>query len=194
MRQSVIVLLMLAMVMPLVGGCRRDYFYRAETPEAELEPVAQLERSDEGSRVVARLRLTNPNDRELRLLRLSYAMTIPNVGTFEIEQNPPVHLPAWGEQTIDLPAAFADPGGEAAERSWRVSGRITYEYDGEFRRLMTEAGLPVASMRFSGRGEPADEGRSEEEAEAARHGVPAFLKGGMDVAERRWPGQPAESR
>ncbi len=178
MRQSVIVLLVLATVVPLAGGCRRDYFYRAERPEAEVEPVARLERSDDGSRVVARLRLTNPNDRELRLLRLSYAMTIPNVGTFELEQNPPVHLPAWGEQTIDLPAAFADPDGQAAERSWQVSGRITYEYEGEFRRLMTEAGLPVASMRFSGQGEPADEQRDEEDAESARHGPPALREGG----------------
>ncbi len=188
-RRSILVLmLMLWLVLPpLAGGCRASYFYRARTPQVEVEPIAAVERSEEGTRLVVRLRLSNPNDRELRLLRLRYEVTVPGVGRFALRQNPPVHLPAEGEQVIDLPAAFADPEGLALERRWRLSGRITYDHDGEFRRLQNEAGLPPASVSFSGRGEAAGDAQAPDNAAIDPEGLMRLVHTGSD-------GTPADRR
>ncbi|MCC5830911.1 MAG: hypothetical protein JJU36_15805 [Phycisphaeraceae bacterium] len=136
-------------------GCTSSpdsYLFLASRPAIEVVDARVTEETEDGIRIEARLELLNPNRAELRLLHMRYDIDIEGWGRFSMTKTPPITLASDSEGRIILPAAFARPSDQVLEvgQPVRIRGVIQYEYDGDFRFLMTEAGVPLPTRSFSG--------------------------------------------
>jgi len=141
-------------------GCirRLKVWNSVQTPDAQLLDVRLADVSDAGVRLVARLRLTNPNDIPLPLTEVEHRFELRGVGVFRLADDPLVTLPARGEGVVEIAAAFDEPEAIQAARMgepmrYRVSGRVTYRPPGEIRAILTDSRVPLPSTGFDGRGE-----------------------------------------
>jgi len=126
-------------------------FRRVESPTAEVTGIAVTDRSNDGARVEVMVLVTNDNDFPLPLTASRYRVTVAGVGDFAFDDHPHVTLPANSSQPVTLPAAFAmspDAGGGAVQ----VAGTFTYEPPGQFRKAMTDSGIPLPKVGFDGSG------------------------------------------
>ncbi len=126
-------------------GCA---FSDIKAPQARVESVRLTEQSDKGARVEVALIMTNPNDKALALKRTDYSVRLSQGGVFRFKDESNRTLPANGEQTILLPAAFATDGNINAAQ-YEVRGDVSYEPPGQLRRSLTESGIPLPSVSFS---------------------------------------------
>jgi hypothetical protein len=53
---------------------------------------------------------------------------------------------------LKLPAAFDVPADQLAGRSYRVTGKVQYNHDGDYRYLLNETEYPYPSVGFKGSG------------------------------------------
>lgn len=145
------------------SGCSTPggYLFLAAHPEVHLTDARITEETEDGIRIEMVMHLTNPNvapprrnpsSAELRLLRMHYTVELPGWGTFSMSKEPPITLANAADRGFVLPAAFARPSGAplpGESTMVRVRGWIEYEHDGDFRFLMTEAGVPLPTRSFS---------------------------------------------
>jgi hypothetical protein len=130
----------------LLGGCGGT-----QRPKAELLGVAVTERTAEGARMEARVRLQNPNDFPLPLTRVRQDFALLGHGRYQATHEPSKTLPGRGEVTLVLPAAVTR-GGEKPTRRFRVSARISYRPPGEMRKILTGLWVPLPSVSVRGEG------------------------------------------
>lgn len=140
----------------MFGGCSSNL--RQVT--TRVDSVRIDERTDQGVRVLVTIVAENPNDIPLPIVKARYKVSLSGGagisggggGEFAFTDLPKVTIPANGTQTITLPAAFALNGGDAAGRSYQVTGQLTYEPPGEIRKLLTEYNVPLPSASFKAEG------------------------------------------
>ena len=149
-------MILLAMLLPLTG-CGLFVSLVTEATQFLVNPKVQVvaarvtEKTKDGVRIELTLKVTNPNTIELPLEKIHYTVTVPNGKTFTFVDGVHRTLPAKGEQTFTIAAAFADP--LALRRSasaWRskfytLTGRISYRPPGELRNIAFNSGIPLPS-------------------------------------------------
>jgi hypothetical protein len=145
MARSVIGIISLAVVL---GGCGANLRQVA----TRVDSVRIDEQTDEGVRVLVTLVAENPNEIALPIVRARYEVSLPGSEPFRFTDLPAATLPAFGTQTITLPAALTYGDGEATGELYVVSGTLVYEPPGEIRKLLTEYGVPLPSASFRSRG------------------------------------------
>lgn len=119
-------------------------------PSARVNQAVVAEQTAEGARLELVLVLDNPNDVPLPIRETRYRVEIDGVADgFEFTDKTAATMPAGDTQTLTLPSAFA---GDLSDRAYQVSGAVVYETPGEFRRLLTDSGVPLPSVSFSARG------------------------------------------
>lgn len=121
-----------------------------QQPTAEVVSARVVDESQVASRVIVTVKLTNPNNEELPMPRVSLDLDIRGGGRYQFTDVPYATLPANGEQTIELPAALSGTG--LAGGVYDVRGTVVFEPDGAIRKVMTDNGIPLPSTSFSGQG------------------------------------------
>ena len=118
-------------------------------PTATVEAVELLAASPEATTTAnVIVRLSNPNDTPLPLPMARYTVTMGGA-TYSTDTVPNATIPAKGEQRIALPVTIAGP----QNHDYSTSGWISYLPPGEIRNLMTDIGIPLPGVPFSGSGE-----------------------------------------
>lgn len=132
------------MVLPLAGciGIRQ--------PVAEVQSVRVDEAAAGGARLLVQVKLSNPNDENLPMPRVSYEVDVVGAGQFAFTQIPYAALPRQGEQTLVLPAAMR--GAAFSGKQYRVSGTVVFEPEGNLRRFFYDSGVPRPRTSFSAEG------------------------------------------
>ena len=126
---------------------------RITVPTVKVTAARMAEASDDGIRMEIMLMLSNPNDEPLPLTRVRYTVRLGGAGQYEGDTRPNTTLPAGREQELILPAAVATSGAAGGGAvSYTVEGAIEYLPPGEVRELITEMGVPLPKVDFSGRG------------------------------------------
>lgn len=129
----------------LAGGCA------VQRPTAEVTGVRVGDATDEGSRVVVTVALHNRSDTPLPIRETRYTLQVDGE-EFAFTDVAPATIPASGTQTLRLPAAVRIPASAIDGRTYEVSGQATYVPPGEIRDLLTDSGVPLPSVSFSGSG------------------------------------------
>jgi len=117
-------------------------------PKAEVEATRVTETSGQGARVVTRVSLSNPNRAVLPLIEAHYTVEVEGAGWFRFTEVPGKALPGQGEQTLELPAAFATGGDSLAGRPYTVRGWVSYRPPGEAESVFYQSGLPLPRASF----------------------------------------------
>ncbi|MEM9881668.1 MAG: hypothetical protein AAF800_01975 [Planctomycetota bacterium] len=122
-------------------------------PAVEVAGAEVVETTDDAARVEVSLVLRNPNAVALPLPEASYSVALPGVGSYASVELPARVLPPNGEQSVRLPAVIAlDAVDDLRGRAWRASGNVTYRPENAVRRFLTESGVPLPVVLFSGGG------------------------------------------
>jgi hypothetical protein len=148
--------LALACLLPLLGGCALtdvDQMFVAQ-PRAQVKMVRLIEQTNEGARVEVVVALKNTNDVPLPLVASDCSMSVAGRSPYRSATDPNAVLPAGSTQEIVIPLAFATPEPESAvtDAAYSVSGSVTYEPPGQTRKLLTDSGIPLPQVLFSGTG------------------------------------------
>lgn len=122
-----------------------------ETPTAALVSASQTARSDEGSRLVAAVDVTNPNQVALPVIEVFYTVKVDGVGEFSFTQTGDSTLYKGGTQRLLLPSAFKTTK-DLSGATYSVDGWLSYQPPGEVRKLLTDTGWPLPRVWFSGSG------------------------------------------
>ena len=126
---------------------------RITAPTVKVTAARMAEASDEGIRMEIMLMLSNPNDEPLPLTRVHYTVRLDGSGRYDGDTRPNTTLPAGRQQELVLPAAVATASAAAGGTvSYTIEGAIEYLPPGEVRELITEMGVPLPKVDFSGHG------------------------------------------
>ena len=120
-------------------------------PDIKLESVKVTQTSPEGSRVECTVILENPNEVPLPLVYASYQIMVDGL-SFELADKTNRTLPAKGSQTVVLPAAFASTS-DLHAKAFTFNTTVRYQPPGQFRKLLTESGIPLPSTSLSSQGQ-----------------------------------------
>lgn len=131
-----------------LAGCRF-----VQRPDVELLETAVTERTDEGGRLEMALRLSNPNAVVLPVPMVRYRVTVEDVGTFSVVDDPAVALPPGEEQVVTLAAAFVGNGDAWAGRRFEARGAFSYQPPGQLRVLLSQYRIPLPVTPFVFEGE-----------------------------------------
>ena len=148
--------LVVAGLLPVLGGCALtdvDQMFVAQ-PRAQVKAVRLIEQTNEGARVEVVVTLKNANDVPLPLVASACSMSVAGRSPYRSATDPNAVLPAASTQEIVIPLAFATPEPESAvtDAAYSISGSVTYEPPGQMRKLLTESGVPLPQVLFSGTG------------------------------------------
>ncbi|MEM6855929.1 MAG: hypothetical protein AAF593_16105 [Planctomycetota bacterium] len=122
-------------------------------PAVEVAGAEVVEATEEAARVELSLMLRNPNAVALPLPEASYSVAVSGVGSYASVELPARVLPPNGEQSVRLPAVIAlETVDDLRGRAWRASGNVTYRPENAVRRFLTESGVPLPVVLFSGEG------------------------------------------
>jgi hypothetical protein len=116
-------------------------------PQVSVDAVELTGRSDLGAAMQVVVTLTNPNEDALPLVGASYKVAI-NGAIYQTRTNPNAELPGSGQVTVRLPAAIRG----MPEDGYTVNGTIRYKPPGQLREVMTDLGVPLPSVSFTGSG------------------------------------------
>ena len=133
----------LMMALLLLVGC-------VGAPSAKVTEVLVEEQTDQGTRLVVIVELTNPNQTPLPMPKAHYWVKVGDE-TFDFQTIPLATLPGQGTQTLQFPAALT-AGRSLSGQPYRVWGRISYEPPGDVRRLLVDYRMPLPAVDFSQRG------------------------------------------
>ncbi|MEO0514124.1 MAG: hypothetical protein AAF086_02365 [Planctomycetota bacterium] len=121
-------------------------------PSVEVVGAQVTQQSPEGARVEVALVLSNPNKIAIPLPQASYTLAVEDVGSYAAVELPARVLGPKGVESIRLPAAVKTDGQDVSGRMWRISGSVTYEPENYLRSFLTESGVPLPLVLFSGDG------------------------------------------
>ena len=148
MLKRLLPMLILSLMTFITTGCATAW-QSVDRPEIQVEKVELTQRTDEGLRMEVTVRLSNPNQIALPLVYASYGVELDGLGRFELGDTTNRTLPARGSQIVVLPAAFAITQPLPAATPYRVWGHVQYEPPGQFRRVLTESGIPLPGASFA---------------------------------------------
>ena len=141
---------MLALIGVIAAGCAP-----VQRPQTLVGEARVTEASAEGAAVAVPVSLSNPRGVPLPIREARFTMRVDaaDAAPFHVTQQLAATLPAEGGQTVTLRSAFAVADGASLEGApYVIEGTIVYEPPGEIRRLLTDSGLPLPSVRFAGQG------------------------------------------
>jgi LEA14-like dessication related protein len=142
---------LLVPVLALIAlGCSSQPSF--QKPTVEVTGIRVDQTTPQGVRLIATLKLENPNDLPLSLKDSRYTIRIEGVGSFSDSEQSERTLPAKGSQTVELPAAIATQGGAAAGGAYSVTGRVNYEPPGAWRQILNDLSYPLPSVGFQSSG------------------------------------------
>jgi len=141
------ILVLVSITLLALTGC-----ISALPPSAEVTGVRVTEQSPEGARVEIAVLLTNPNRFAIPLPEASYTFSVGSVGSFSSVDLPARVLGPNGVQSLRLPAAIPTEGQDVSGQPWRISGSVTYQPENHLRAFLTESGIPLPLVLFSGDG------------------------------------------
>lgn len=121
-----------------------------QSPTAKVISARVVDESATASRVIVVVKLTNPNDEELPMTRVSLDLEVRGGGRYQFTDLAYATLPANGEQTIELPASVSGSG--LVGSVFEVRGRVVVVPAGAIRKVLTENGIPLPSTSFSRQG------------------------------------------
>lgn len=125
----------------------------AQRPADEVVSTRVTQQTEHGARVLVQVAIDNPNDFVLPLREAHYTVRVAGLEPFVFTDVVPDRaLPPNSRQILELPAAFATDGQPIQGKTYNITGRVTYEPPGELRAIMSESGLPLPSIHFSGEG------------------------------------------
>lgn len=146
-RKTFFMTLMLAALMLGIVGCAGG-----GEPTVDVQRAVVADRTVEGARVEVTLQIDNPTDHALPVRAVDYRITVAEAGTFAMTDQPAIALPPNGQQTLILPAAFANGDTDWVGRRVDVTGSLHYQPPGQIRELLTEYRFPLPSASFSATG------------------------------------------
>lgn len=121
-----------------------------DRPKVSVQSVRLDEQTPTGGRVLVDLLVTNPNNEELPMPRVSYSVDVVGAGSFEFTDRPYAAAPREGEVTLTLAAAVT--GSNLRGKAVAVDGVLIFEPDGELRRVLYDNYVPLPRSRFSAQG------------------------------------------
>lgn len=137
----------------LISGCRNfppKLPPKVEKVTARVVELRIAERSADGTRFEAVIELDNPNRFALPLREVTYSVSVGGQSQSLVD-NAHRTVPGKGSQQVVLPASFPITG-DLTGVNYNVSGRVEYEAPGELRDALTEAGIPLPTSGFAGKG------------------------------------------
>ena len=135
-----------------VGGCSMNG--GVDAPVAEVVSAKITQQTADGVRVEVTVLLSQNNKVPLPLTMSEADFTIGNTATRSITDKPHRTIPVGGgqgtgKQVVVIPIAYPISAGIVPGSEYNVTGSITYEPPGEFRRILTESGFPLPTADFS---------------------------------------------
>ena len=124
----------------------------AVPPTLEVVGAEITQQSPQGARVEVALVMSNPNDVALQLPEASYTVAVGDTGSYAYIDIPGRVLGPKGVQAMRLPAAFETDGQDVSGQDWRINGSVTYAAENYLRAFLTETGVPLPLVLFSGNG------------------------------------------
>lgn len=121
-----------------------------DRPKVEVVSVRLDEVSDGGARILVDLAVTNINDEELPIPRVSYRVDVIGAGEFEFTDRAYAAVPENGQMTLTLAAAVRGAG--IRGKQYRVDGEMIFEPQGELRRVFYDNYVPLPRSSFSSEG------------------------------------------
>lgn len=139
-------------VLLLIGLAGLTGCISALPPSVEVVRAQITEQSPEGARVEVSLVLSNPNNIAIPLPKASYTLAVEDAGSYASIDLPARVLGPNGVQSIRLPAALVTKGQDVSGQPWKINGSVTYEPENFLRVFLTESGVPLPLVLFSGNG------------------------------------------
>ncbi|HED53548.1 MAG TPA: hypothetical protein ENJ00_05035 [Phycisphaerales bacterium] len=123
-------------------------------PQLALTSARIAEESPEGVVIDLSIDVSNPNEQDMPLERVTYRLTLDGRPAFSGTRSAEATVRRLGTQTIVLPAAidleqFPLPEGQA---EFVLTGTLVYVTPGELAQILFDAGVRRPSVRFSHRG------------------------------------------
>lgn len=129
----------------------------AAPPRAEVVGARVTEAAEFGVALDIILHLTSADDQPMPLPQVSYTVKLEGADEpFEAIDLPVSVIPPapGGDRILRLPAAVAVASGQGLSgRRWSVNGTLTYSPESGLRTFLTESGLPLPVVYFSGHGQ-----------------------------------------
>jgi len=129
-----------------LGGC--DAY---QSPKFEVARVVRTSETSQGAVIEFEIVGTNPNEVELPLHDVRYAMTLDGRVVFRGVRSAEATLPAHGTQIVYLPVSMTAEEAALLERDmvpYALSGRITYELPGSIAETFFDAGIRRPTVPF----------------------------------------------
>ncbi|MEM9418558.1 MAG: hypothetical protein AAGA25_05805 [Planctomycetota bacterium] len=124
----------------------------AVPPSLEVVGAEITQSSPEGTRVEVAVVMSNPNDVPIQLPEASYSVSVADAGSYAYIELPAQVLGPKGVQAMRFPAAIETDGQSLSGRAWEISGSVTYSPENYLRTFLTETGVPLPLVLFSGKG------------------------------------------
>ncbi|MEM6855428.1 MAG: hypothetical protein AAF593_13565 [Planctomycetota bacterium] len=124
----------------------------AVPPSVEVVGAEWTDQSPQGARVEVALVLSNSNNVAIQLPETSYTLAVGDTGSYAYIDIPGRVLGPKGVQALRLPAAFETDGRSISGEDWRINGTLTYAPENYLRNFLTETGVPLPLVLFSGNG------------------------------------------
>lgn len=145
-----------------LGGCNWSPTRPFSQPQSKVTGVELVETGPNGASVNVIVEFTNPTDEQLPLRQARVAVHSDKSGdavaglieSFDrIESRPHATVPPNAGTRVVLPTILLAKEGATVSIGdpVRVSGRIIYEPEGSVRGMLTDSGVPLPSVTFSGR-------------------------------------------
>lgn len=121
------------------------------TPEATVDRVELVDRSETAARYLIVLTLNNPNDFALPMTDTQYELAIAGAAAepYDGDTIPNATLPASGSIQIKLPAVVRGAG----EGQYDLSGSIRVFPPGQLKKVGYELGIPRPRVAFAAKGD-----------------------------------------
>ena len=128
-----------------------DFLSRPKAPKVQVVAVTVAEQTEQGARVEIVLAFENRSDVALPLVDANCRLRVGEAGTFAMSSPVKKTLPAGGQQTVTLAAAFATDQPLAGSR-YRVEGSVSYQLPQTFIENLAEESLPLPTVSFASKG------------------------------------------
>ena len=157
----------------ILGGCF------TQSPRIGVESVQVIAQNQNAMAIQFNMELSNPNDRSLEPLELTYAVSVLGKGVYQGRHAAEMTLDARGmNRALSLPAVirFDQLGWTGdqmpAEAAWQLSGTLVYMNTGVFAQTLLDLGYrPSTGFSASGVLDTAME-MNEEAAESSQSSLP----------------------
>jgi hypothetical protein len=142
--------MLLALTLPLLGGCALYASPRLTVTDAQL-----TDESSDGLVVTFTVAATNPNRVQFPLRSITYSLWLDGRRVFTGSRSPEATLARLSVQELTLPAAVplgTDSPRPAGVIPYRLTGELTYITPGKLAEVLFDSGVPAPTTSFSEEG------------------------------------------